>query len=403
MGPIMGHNVTPPAFHVMLKPRGAICNLGCHYCYFLSKEKLYPDSLFRMEDQLLEDFTRQYIQTQQVPEVTFAWQGGEPMLMGLEFFEKAVKYQKKYALTGQKISNALQTNGVNLTDEWCQFFKHNNFLIGISIDGPRKLHDAYRRDKAGKPTFDRVINGLECLKKHNVEFNALTTVHAANAIDPLSVYRFLRDEAGFQFIQFIPIVERDNQTGFQEGTRVTKRSVDARQYGQFLIQIFDEWVRRDVGQVYVQIFDVSLGAWLGQPGSLCIFAPTCGTALAMEHNGDVYACDHFVEPRYLLGNIQETALIALVSSDEQTKFGRDKMDKLPDYCLKCKVRFACHGGCPKNRIIQAPGGGAGLNYLCQGYKNFFTHIDEPMKIMSFLIRQRRAPSEIMNILANKKS
>ena len=217
-GVIMLENTTPPAFHVMLKPRGAICNLACHYCYFLSKEKLYPDSAFRMEDALLEDFTRQYIQAQQVPEVTFAWQGGEPTLIGLEFFEKAVKYQKKYARTGQKINNALQTNGVTLSDAWCQFFKENNFLIGLSIDGPRNLHDAYRRDKGGKPTFDRVVTGLEYLKKHKVDFNALTTVHAANAPYPLEVYRFLRDKAGFRFIHFIPIVERDNDTGYQEGT-----------------------------------------------------------------------------------------------------------------------------------------------------------------------------------------
>jgi uncharacterized protein len=398
----MHRNNIPPAFHVMLKPRGAICNLDCKYCYFLSKEKLYPESNFRMEDNVLEDFTKQYIQAQQSPEVTFAWQGGEPTLMGLDFFKQAVKHQQKYAKPGQKINNALQTNGVNLTDEWCKFFKENNFLIGISIDGPRNLHDAYRRDKGDQPTFDRVMRGLQVLKKHRVDYNALTTVHAANAHYPIEVYRFLRDGAGFQFIQFIPIVERDNDTGFQEGTKVTNRSVKARQYGQFLINIFDEWVSRDVGQVYVQIFDVSLGAWLGQPGALCIFAPSCGTALAMEHNGDLYSCDHFVEPRHLLGNIQDENLIELVSAKKQIKFGNDKKDKLPKFCQKCEVRFACHGGCPKNRFIKTPGGEAGLNYLCQGYKDFFNHIDEPMKIMAFLIRQGRAPAEIMNIPVNNK-
>lgn len=398
----MPHNITPPAFHVMLKPRGAICNLGCQYCYFLSKEKLYPKSNFRMQDGLLEDFTRQYMQASQVPEITFAWQGGEPTLMGLKFFENAVKYQKKYARSGQKINNALQTNGVNLTDAWCQFFNENNFLVGLSIDGPKDFHDVYRLDKGGGPTFERVIKGLEFLKKHKVEFNALTTVHAANAPYPLEVYRFLRDEAGFQFIQFIPIVERDNNTGFQEGTKVTNRSVTAEQYGQFLIQIFDEWVRRDVGYIYVQIFDVALGAWVGQPGALCIFAPTCGTALAMEHNGDLFSCDHFVEPKYLLGNILENDLIELVSSSSQVRFGRDKLDKLPKYCRECKVRFACHGGCPKNRIIKTPTGEPGLNYLCQGYKDFFNHIDDAMKIMAFLIKQRHSPAEIMDISANKK-
>jgi uncharacterized protein len=384
----------------MVKPRGAICDLRCQYCYFLSKEKLYPESSFRMDDALLERFTQQYIQAQRAPEVTFAWQGGEPTLMGLDFFEKAVLYQKKHAQPGQKINNALQTNGVTLSDEWCRFFKSNDFLIGLSIDGPKHLHDAYRQDKGGNPTFERVINGLELLKKHKVAFNALTTVHAANSPYPLEVYRFLRDTVKMAFMQFIPIVERDNLTGYQEGSKVTKRSVTAKGYGNFLIQIFDEWVRRDVGQVYVQIFDVALGAWLGQPGALCIFAPTCGTALAMEHNGDLYACDHFVEPKHLLGTVQENNLIDLVSSEKQYKFGRDKMDKLPKFCLECEVRFACHGGCPKNRLIRTPKGEQGLNYLCRGYKDFFHHIDEAMKIMAFLIRQGRAPAEVMNILAN---
>jgi len=393
----------PPAFHVMLKPRGAICNLACQYCYFLSKERLYPQSSFQMEENLLENFTRQYIQAQQTPEVTFSWQGGEPTLMGLEFFKAALRFQEKYRRPGQKINNTLQTNGTNLTEDWCQFFKKNNFLIGISIDGPKNLHDAYRRDKGGKPTFARVMSGLELLKKYRVEYNALTTVHAANGSNPLDVYHFLRDEARVQFIQFIPIVERDNATGFQEGTKVTKRSVNARQFGQFLIQIFDEWVHQDVGQVYVQIFDVSLGAWLGQTGALCIFTPTCGMALALEHNGDLYACDHFVEPRHLLGNLQDQALIDLVSSDQQFQFGRAKLNKLPKFCLNCEVRFACHGGCPKNRFIRTPNGESRLNYLCEGYKDFFTHIDEPMKIMAYLISQGRAPAEVMHILVNKRA
>ncbi len=394
---------TPPlAFHVMLKPRGAICNLGCQYCYFLSKEKLYPQSDFRMSDALLEDFTRQYIQAQQVPEVTFAWQGGEPTLMGLPFFEQAVRYQHKYTQPGKKIHNAIQTNGVNLTDDWCQFFKEHDFLVGLSIDGPRELHDTYRSDKGGKPTFERVMAGLALLKQYQVSANALTTVHAANGDHPLAVYRFLRDEARLSYIQFIPIVERDNKSGYQQGSRLTKRSVKAQQYGKFLMAVFDEWVQRDVGQVYVQIFDTALGAWLGQPGALCVFTPTCGTALAMEHNGDLYACDHFVEPDYLLGNLQEQSLIELVASPRQTLFGRDKMARLPKYCLDCEVRFACHGGCPKNRTIRSPQGEPGLNYLCQGYKDFFQHIDEPMRIMAFLLRQQRPPAEIMNILAQKK-
>lgn len=399
----MKRKKAPPAFHVMVKPRGAVCNLGCHYCYFLSKEKLYPESDFLMDEALLEDFTRQYIQAQQVPEITFAWQGGEPTLMGVDFFQTAVQLQKKFSQPGQTINNAIQTNGTTLTDEWCHFFKQHNFLVGLSIDGPRHLHDVYRRGKGGQPTFDRVMDGLTLLKRHKVDFNALTTVHAANGPHPLEVYRFLRDEVGVDFIQFIPIVERENQTGYQEGTRVTNRSVTAKQYGQFLISVFDEWVRRDVGQIYVQIFDVSLGAWLGQPGALCIFAPVCGTAMALEHNGDLYACDHFVEPKYLLGNIQERNLIDMVAGEHQMKFGKDKMDKLPKFCLNCDVRFACHGGCPKNRIIRTSRGKPGLNYLCQGYKAFFHHIDDPMKIMAFLLRQQRPPSEIMNILAKVDS
>jgi uncharacterized protein len=245
------------------------------------------------------------------------------------------------------------------------------------------------------------MHGLALLKKHKVDFNALTTVHAANAPYPLEVYRFLRDEARITFMQFIPIVERDNKTGFQEGSKVTSRSVTSKGYGDFLIQIFDEWVQRDIGQVYVQIFDVSLGAWLGQPGALCIFAPTCGNALAIEHNGDLYSCDHFVEPKHLLGNIREENLLDLVASDKQQKFGRDKLEKLPQYCLDCDVRFACHGGCPKNRFIQTPKGEQGLNYLCQGHKKFFHHIDEPMKIMAFLLRQGRPAVEAMNILAKQ--
>jgi len=402
MGNTMTSPTPPPAFHIMLKPRGAICNLGCQYCYFLSKERLYPKSDFCMPDDLLEDFTRQYIQAQQVPEVTFAWQGGEPTLMGLDFFEQAVGFQRRYARPGQKIHNAIQTNGTTLTKEWCRFFKQHDFLVGLSLDGPRALHDAYRQDKGGQPTFERVIAGLALLKQHQVSTNALTTVHAANGDHPLAVYRFLRDEARLDYIQFIPIVERDNETGYQQGSRLTQRSVKAKQYGRFLTAVFDEWVRRDVGQVYVQIFDVALGAWLGQPGALCIFAPTCGTALAMEHNGDLYACDHFVEPNYLLGNIREQALLELVAGPKQVQFGQDKLAKLPKYCLDCEVRFACHGGCPKNRTLRSPQGEPGLNYLCQGYKDFFQHIDEPMRIMAFLLRQQRPPAEIMNILAQKK-
>jgi len=401
-GGLVGQPAAPEAFQVMLKPRGAICNLDCAYCYFLSKERLYPHSDFRMSAALLEELTRQYIQAQPVPEVTFAWQGGEPTLMGLDFFRRAVSLQKKYAVPGTRVVNALQTNATRLDDEWCEFFHAHDFLLGVSLDGPRGLHDVYRVDKGGAPTFDRVLSGIALLKKHQVEFNLLATVHAANADHPLDVYRFFRDEVGARFIQFIPIVERDNATGFQEGNTVTPRSVQGKQYGDFLIAIFDEWVRRDVGRMFVQIFDVALGAWLGQPASLCIFSETCGNALALEHNGDLFACDHFVEPRYKLGNLADTALVELVGSSPQCRFGADKRDTLPRYCRACSVRFVCNGGCPKDSLRATPHGEPGLNYLCEGFKAFFTHIDPPMKTMAGLIRRERSPADIMLLLAREQ-
>lgn len=389
---------SPPAFHLMTKPRGAVCNLDCKYCYFLKKEELYPGVELRMSDDVLESYTRQYIEAQRVPEVTFAWQGGEPTLMGLEFFERAVEFQKKHRKPGMKVINALQTNGTILDDEWCAFFKEHDFLIGLSLDGPRKLHDKYRVDKGGKASFDRVMEGLDFLKKHQVEFNILTTVHAGNVEHPLDVYRFLRDEVGtqfIQFIQFIPIVERKNDSGYQEGFKVTKRSLTGKGYGQFLIAIFDKWLRQDVGRVYVQIFDIALGVWYGQRAGLCIFEETCGLALAMEHNGDLYSCDHYVEPNFFLGNIDQENLMDLVASDEQSQFGSAKRDRLPRYCQECEVRFICNGGCPKNRIRRTPDGEEGLNFLCQGYKTFFNHIDEPMKVMVQLLRTGRPPADVM--------
>lgn len=406
------------SFHIMTKPSGAVCNLDCKYCYFLSKEMMYPGSRFRMADEILENFVRQYIEVQQVPEVTFAWQGGEPTLMGVEFFERVVHYQQKYAKPGMQIQNAFQTNGTLLDEAWCLFFKKHNFLIGLSVDGPQALHDAYRVNKGGAGSFQQVMRGWQLLVDHGVEYNILCTVHAANQDHPLEVYRFFRDELKTQFIQYIPIVERtdsqllplanigwseraggDRPLYTQSGNLVTNRSVDSKKYGEFLIAIFDEWVRRDVGKIYVQIFDVSLGAWMGQPGGLCIFAPTCGRALALEHNGDLFSCDHFVEPDYLLGNIQNDNMIELVASPKQQQFGLDKQATLPQYCRQCEVRFACHGGCPKNRFIRTPDGEAGLNYLCAGYKAFFNHIDRPMKIMVNLLRQRHAPAEIMDLMA----
>ncbi|HSM54964.1 MAG TPA: anaerobic sulfatase maturase [Candidatus Sulfomarinibacteraceae bacterium] len=393
----------PPAFHVMTKPRGAICNLDCKYCYYLIKEGLYAGSQFRMSDEILENYVRQYIEAQQTSEVTFAWQGGEPTLMGLDFFQRAVDLQQKYRRPGMGIHNTLQTNAVTLDDEWCRFFANHGFLIGVSLDGPQALHDAYRVDKGNRPTFQRVMDGIELLKQHGAEYNILTTVHAANADHPLEVYRFLRDDVRARFMQFIPIVERQNETGFQEGNTVTERSVGARQYGDFLIAVFDEWVRNDVGRVFVQLFDVALNAWLGLPAGLCIFDETCGNALALEHNGDLYACDHFVEPNYKLGNIQDDLMIELVASDKQRKFGADKRDTLPDYCRQCDVRFVCNGGCPKNRFTTTPSDQPGLNYLCPGYKAFFTHIGEPMQFMASALRSQRSPADVMAYMKEKDS
>ncbi len=391
----------PRAFHLMTKPRGAICNLDCKYCYFLSKERLYPNSDFRMSETVLEEYTRQYIETQQVHEVTFAWQGGEPTLMGLDFYKQAVGYQQKHKKPGMRIFNALQTNAVTLDDDWCAFFAENDFLLGVSVDGPKHLHDAYRVDKGGAPTFDRVMAGVELLKKHKVEFNILTTVHAANAEHPLEIYRFIRDEMQAQFIQFIPIVERDNDTGFQEGSGVTDRSVTAEQYGRFLTTIFDEWVRHDVGRMYVQIFDVALAAWTGNNPGLCIFEETCGTALAMEHNGDVYSCDHYVEPKFKLGNIIDVPLSNIVVMDRQRDFGLAKRDTLPQYCRDCEVRFVCNGGCPKNRFIDTPDGDPGLNYLCAGYRAFFNHVDEPMRFMANELAHHRPPANVMHAIRHR--
>lgn len=412
----------PPRFHVLVKPTGATCNLDCAYCFFLSKEMLYPGSRFRMADEMLEDYIRQLVEGHRTREVSLAFQGGEPTLMGLPFFRRAVEHAERYRRPGMTIEYSIQTNGTLLDDEWGKFLRANNFLIGISIDGPREIHDMYRYDKGGAPTFDKVIRGLNVLKRHKVEWNVLCTLHRNNADRPLEIYRFFRDKLGARFMQFIPIVERvtperaaaaplpgqpwrswrDRPLYTQAGDIVTERSVTAIQYGNFLNTIFDEWVRRDVSRVYVQMFDVALANWVGAPASgLCIHSRTCGAALAVEHNGDVYSCDHFVEPKYRLGNIREEHLIDLVASDQQLKFGRDKYDMLPRYCRECDVRFACHGGCPKDRFILTPDGEPGLNYLCEGYKAFFHHIDEAMRFMSNELNHERPPANIMAFLAQE--
>lgn len=402
----MSHN-PPPRIHVLAKPTGAICNLACSYCFFLDKELLYPGSLFRMSDEMLENYIRQLIAAHRTAEVTVAWQGGEPTLMGVDYYRRAIACQEKYRRPGMTFENTMQTNGTLLTDEWCEFFLENNFLIGLSLDGPRELHNAYRVNKGGKGTFDQVLRGLRLLQKHGVEYNILTTVNRINADYPLELYRFMRDEVGATWLQFIPVVERVNAQGltmYQEGNHVSERSVRPEQFGRFLNTIFDEWVRHDVGRMYVQTFEAAARNWLGLPSSgMCVFDKTCGAGLALEHNGDLYACDHYVEPNYKLGNINETDIIDLVATDRQHKFGQDKFDTLPQQCLGCEVRFACHGECPKNRFAITAAGEDGLNYLCAGWYAFFTHIDHPLKIITALLRAGRPAAEVMAMLAKEEA
>ena len=397
----------PPRIHVLAKPIGSICNLNCSYCFYLKKELLYPGSRFRMSDEVLESYISQLIESHRADKVTVSWQGGEPTLMGVDFYRRAIALQEKYCRPGMTFENTLQTNGTLLDEEWCEFLRKNEFLVGISIDGPAPLHDTHRVDKKGRPTFHQVMRGLRLLQKHRVEYNVLVTVNRINANDPLEVYRFLRDEAGTSWMQFIPAIERINKEGvalYQEGDTVSDRTVTPEQWGNFLIAIFDEWVRNDVGKVFVQTFEAAVRNWLG-PGSsgMCVFDPVCGHGLAMEHNGDLYACDHFVEPKYLLGNILETHMIDLVGSPHQTKFGRDKLNTLPKFCRECEVHFACHGECPKNRFLTTPDGEPGLNYLCTGYKSFFKHADRSLKILAGLIQRGLPATKIMNLLAQEEA
>ncbi len=392
-------------FQVMAKPIGPICDLDCTYCYYLEKEKLYPaEKNWKMPPEVLESFIRQQIESQQSATVSFAWQGGEPTLLGVGYFAKVVELQQKYA-GGKTIENALQTNGVLLDDEWCSFMAKNRFLVGISIDGPRELHDRYRVNRRNAGTFDQVMHGLELLQHHQVEFNTLTVVHRHNSQYPLNVYRFLK-EIGSRFMQFIPIVERYSAAPSTDGLQlvhpqfsseanVTEWSVEAVQYGTFLCSIFDEWVRRDVGTIFVQLFDVALESWLGMQPGLCVFRETCGDALALEHNGDLFSCDHFVYPENKLGNIIGQPLRIMTSSERQKKFGDDKRRALPAYCLTCPVLFACNGECPKHRFDKTPDGEEGLNYLCAGYKNFFQHIDLPLRFMADELNQKRPPANVM--------
>jgi serine-type anaerobic sulfatase-maturating enzyme len=395
----------------MAKPVGPICNLDCKYCFYLEKERLYPHaSQWVMPEDVLESFVRQYIEANPSRSVQFAWQGGEPTLLGVDYFRKIVALQARYA-NGKQIQNAFQTNGILIDDEWARFFKDSGFLVGISIDGPRELHDAYRVNKGGQPTFDGVMRAIETCARHGVEFNTLTTVHRANADFPLEVYRFLRAH-GSGYMQFIPIVERISarptsdglslvSPDFADSARVAPWSVEPAQFGRFLCAIFDEWVRHDVGRYFVQLFDVSLEMWCGLEASLCVFRPTCGSALALEHGGDLYSCDHYVYPENKLGNIMDAPMAALVRSAQQQAFGDAKETSLPRYCRECDVRFACNGECPKHRFAVTPDGEPGLNYFCAGYKKFFRHIDEPMRFMAAELAAHRPPANVMRWIAER--
>ncbi len=385
-------------FSLIIKPSGSQCNFACDYCYYLKKKRLYPGSNFHMSETILDKFTQQYLASQPDGDVFFIWQGGEPTLMGIPFFEKAISLQRQYQRPNQHIKNALQTNGFLLNDAWGMFLKENDFLVGLSIDGPSYLHDVHRKDKAGRGTHTHVLAALELLQKYEVDINILTCVSDANVRYPLDVYRYFRDSLGIQHMQFIPIVERENLSGNQRGDKLTDRSISGKEYGEFLIAIFDEWVSRDVGKVFVQIFEVCLGVWLGYPSSLCIFNETCGTCMALEHTGDLYACDHYVQPDFFLGNISTLDINDMATSERQKKFGQNKKALLPQKCLHCDVLFICNGGCPKNRIIPPKGETSPINHLCEGYQSFFHHIDQPMKLMASLMRMNHPVADVMTLL-----
>ena len=401
----------PNAFQVMLKPAGSSCNLNCTYCYYLEKKKLYPgESRPRMSDHLLETFTKQFIEAHEVPVVTFTWQGGEPTLMGLDFFRKAIDLQKKYA-NGKKIENAFQTNGTMLNDDWCRFLADNNILVGISIDGAEHNHNHYRKDRSGRGSFGRVMKGIELLHRNKVEFNTLSVVNDYNVHYATETYRFLK-RIGSGFMQFLPVVERiasgrkanePELVAPVHGTdaNVTSWSVPAAEYGRFLVTIFDEWVRNDVARYFVQIFDATLANYVAENPGICVFNDTCGDALVMEHNGDVYSCDHFVYPEYYLGNLDNGNLTELINKQSQFDFGIAKRNTLPPECLRCNVLYACHGECPKHRFLKSSGGSHGLNYLCEGYKMFFSHVEPYMEFMAGELKHRRPPANVMQWIRNR--
>ena len=408
---MMNDNIATPfakPLYVMLKPAGAHCNLACKYCYYLEKNNLYQNShRHLMTDEMLEQFTREYIEAQTMPQVLFTWHGGEPLMRSIDFYKKALALQKKYA-HGKQIDNVIQTNGTLLTDEWCEFFAQNHWLVGISIDGPQEYHDHYRVTPAGKPSWEKVMQGIQLLKKHRVEWNAMAVVNAYNAEHPLEFYHFFRDN-GCQYLQFTPIVER--LTEHEDGRTLasladdreiplTDASVTPQQWGNFLCTIFDDWVRHDVGKTFVEIFDCTLANWMGVLPGICAYSKECGHAGVMEHNGDVYSCDHFVFPEYKLGNIREQSLIDMLYGEKQQAFSRLKHTSLPRQCKECDMEFACHGECPKNRFEKDKYGEPGLNYLCQGYYQYYTHVAPYMDFMKRELLAQRPPANIMNVLKN---
>jgi uncharacterized protein len=403
----------PTSFHLLAKPTGSVCNLDCTYCFFLSKEALYPGDRSRMSPDTLEAYLSQLLAAHTGPEVTVAWQGGEPTLMGLDFFRQAMATVERLRRPDQVVEHTIQTNGTLLDDAWAAFFAEHGFLVGLSIDGPEPMHDAYRVWKNGRGSHGEVIGAWELLRRHGVEVNVLCTLHAGNVAHPMEVYRYLRDELGATHLQFIPIIERATETTLdianrgwseqkgrrrllyiQAGDLTTERSIEPHQYGEFLVGVFEDWIRTDVGRVFVQMFDTTLGAHVGQY-SLCIHAPTCGTALALEHNGDLYSCDHYVEPDHLLGNIHESQMVELVASPKQRAFGQAKQDALPRQCQACDVRFACNGGCPKDRFAVTADGEPGLNHLCPSFQHFFRHTAPAFGRMAALLRAGRFADEIM--------
>ena len=392
--------------YVMLKPAGAHCNLACKYCYYLEKNKLYPTAQRHlMSDEMLEQFTREYIEAQTMNQVLFTWHGGEPLLRSIDFYRKALSLQQKYA-GGRRIDNVIQTNGTLLTDEWCEFFAQNHWLVGISIDGPQPDHDHYRLTAAGKPSWKKVMQGIKLLKKHGVEWNAMAVVNAYNANHPLEFYRFFK-ENGCQFLQFTPIVERltrheDGRTlaslADKDEISLSEASVAPEQWGYFLCAIFEEWVRKDVGKIFVEIFDCTLANWMGISPGICAYSKECGHAGVMEHNGDVYSCDHFVFPEYKLGNIRDHSLIDMLYGEQQQEFSRLKHSSLPRQCKECDMEFACHGECPKNRFMKDKYGDSGLNYLCPGYYHYYQHVAPYMDYMKQELMSQRPPSNIMKVV-----